>query len=143
MPFCWPSCSFLFCLQLFSLSLLFLYSLVVWGWGLRTDRVSISLSVPISFPFNHCQSFLIIIIIIKEHACDDVTASQIMAVLLCCVWLLAEMPSPRAVFDLNNRKSGVNRHLRFCPFPKNSGMCREWVRILTLKCAVWVQWSNE
>ena len=37
----------LFCLQLFSLSL-FLYRLVVWGWGLRTDRVSISLSRPCS-----------------------------------------------------------------------------------------------
>ena len=43
-PFCWPSCSLLFCVQLFFLSLLFLYRLVVWGWGLRTDRVSISLS---------------------------------------------------------------------------------------------------
>ena len=31
MPICWPSCSLLFCLQLFSLSLLFLYRLVVWG----------------------------------------------------------------------------------------------------------------
>ena len=39
--FCWPSCSLLFCLQLFSLSLLFLYRMVVWGWGFRTDRVSI------------------------------------------------------------------------------------------------------
>ena len=46
MPFYWPSCPLLFCLQLFSLSLLFLYRLVVWGWGLRTDRVSISLSRP-------------------------------------------------------------------------------------------------
>ena len=46
MPFCWPSCSLLFCLQLFSLYLLFLYRLVVWGRGLRTDRVSISLSQP-------------------------------------------------------------------------------------------------
>ena len=46
MLFCWPSCSLLFCLQLFSLSLLFLYRLVVWGWGLHTDRVSISLSRP-------------------------------------------------------------------------------------------------
>ena len=46
MPFCWPSCSLLFCLQLFSLSFLFLYRLVVWGWGLRTDRVPISLSRP-------------------------------------------------------------------------------------------------
>ena len=46
MPFCWPSCSLLFCLQLFSPSLLFLYRLVVWGWDLRTDRVSISLSRP-------------------------------------------------------------------------------------------------
>ena len=46
MPFCWPSCSLLFCLKLFSLSLLFFYRLVVWGRGLRTDRVSISLSRP-------------------------------------------------------------------------------------------------
>ena len=44
--FCWPSCSLLFCLQLLSLSLIFLYRLVVWGWGLRTDTVSISLSRP-------------------------------------------------------------------------------------------------
>ena len=44
--FCWPSCSLLFCLQLFSLSLLFLYRLVVWGWGLRIDIVSISLYRP-------------------------------------------------------------------------------------------------
>ena len=47
-----------------------------------------------------------------------------MAVLQCCVWLLAEMPSSRAVFDLNDRKSGVNRHLRFCRFPKNLDACR-------------------
>ena len=33
MPFCWPSCSLLFCLQLFYLSLLFHYRLAVWGWG--------------------------------------------------------------------------------------------------------------
>ena len=46
MPFCWPSCSLIFCLQLFSLSLLFLYRLVVWGWSLRTDRMSTSLSWP-------------------------------------------------------------------------------------------------
>ena len=45
-PFCWPSCSLLFCLQLFSLSLLFLYRLVVWGWSLRTDTASIFLSRP-------------------------------------------------------------------------------------------------
>ena len=56
MPFCWPSCSLLFCLQLFSLSLLFLYRLVVWGCSLRTDRVSISLSrpcIPIFFNNNN------------------------------------------------------------------------------------------
>ena len=57
MPFCWPSCSLLFCLQLFSLSLLFVYRLVVWGWGLRTESVNLPL------PALHCQSFLIIIII--------------------------------------------------------------------------------
>ena len=46
MPFCWPSCSLLFCPQLFSLSLILLYRLVVWGWGLRTDIMSICLSWP-------------------------------------------------------------------------------------------------
>ena len=46
MNFCSPSCSLLFCLQLFCLFLLFLYRLVVWGLGLRTGRVSISLSRP-------------------------------------------------------------------------------------------------
>ena len=61
MPFCWPSCFLLFCLQLFSLSFLFLYTiyrLVVWGWGLRTDMVSISLS-------RSCIANLFLIIIIK------------------------------------------------------------------------------
>ena len=33
------------------------------------------------------------------------------------------MPSS-AVFDSNIRKSGVNRHLRFCQFPENSEVCR-------------------
>ena len=33
------NCSLTFCLLLFSLSLLSLYELVQWGWGLRTDRV--------------------------------------------------------------------------------------------------------
>ena len=37
MPFCWPSCSLLFCLQLFSLSLLFLCRWVVWCWGLGSS----------------------------------------------------------------------------------------------------------
>ena len=43
MPFYWPSCSFTFCL-LFSLSLLSLYGLVSWGWGIWTGRVLITLS---------------------------------------------------------------------------------------------------
>ena len=38
----------------------------------------------------------------------------------------------RAIFGLNDRKSGVNRHLRFYPFPKNSEMCRVWVHIIHL-----------
>ena len=49
MPFHWPSCSLTFCLLLFSLSLLSFYGLVLWGWGLQTDRVlllSPSLAVP-------------------------------------------------------------------------------------------------
>ena len=39
MPFYWPSCSLTLCLLLFSLSLLSFYGMVLWGWGLRTDRV--------------------------------------------------------------------------------------------------------
>ena len=35
-----------FCLLQFSFSLLSLYRLVLWGWGLQTDRVSIALSRP-------------------------------------------------------------------------------------------------
>ena len=46
MPLYWPSCSLTFCLLLFSLSLLSFYGLVLWGWGLRTDRVLIALSQP-------------------------------------------------------------------------------------------------
>ena len=46
MPFYWPSCSLTFCLLLFSLSLLSFYGLVLWGWGLRTDRVLIARSQP-------------------------------------------------------------------------------------------------
>ena len=47
-----------------------------------------------------------------------------MAVLQWCVWLLAEMHSSRSVFNLNNHKSGVNRYLWFCQFPKNAEVCR-------------------
>ena len=65
MPFCWPSCSLLFCLQLFSLSLFFLYRLVVWGWGLQTDRVSISLSRPCIA--NLFLIIIIILILIRGH----------------------------------------------------------------------------
>ena len=46
MPFYWPSCSLTFCLLLFSLSFLSFYGLVLWGLGLRTDRVLIALSQP-------------------------------------------------------------------------------------------------
>ena len=42
--FFWPSCSLTFCFLLFSLSLLSFCGLVLWGWGLRTDRVLIALS---------------------------------------------------------------------------------------------------
>ena len=46
MPFYWPSCWVTVCLVLFSLSLLSLCGLVLWGWGLRTDKVLIALSQP-------------------------------------------------------------------------------------------------
>ena len=35
-----------YCLLLFFLSLLSVYRLVLWGWGLRTDKVYITLSQP-------------------------------------------------------------------------------------------------
>ena len=44
--FFWPSYSLLFCLLLFSLSLLSFFGLVLLGWGLRTDRLLISFSLP-------------------------------------------------------------------------------------------------
>ena len=43
-PFYCPSCAFPVCLQLFSLSLLSFYGLVLWGWGIRTDWLFIALS---------------------------------------------------------------------------------------------------
>ena len=62
MSFYWPSCSLTFCLLLFSLSLLSFYALVLWGLGLRTDRVLIR-----SLPALHCQPLLIIIIIMDPR----------------------------------------------------------------------------
>ena len=56
MPFCWPGCSLFFCLQLFSLSLIFLYRLVVWGWvfGLiGCQSPSPGLALPIFFNNNN------------------------------------------------------------------------------------------
>ena len=54
LPFYLPNCKLRFCLLLFSLSLLSFNGLVLWGWGLRTDRVLIALSQPIAM---HCQPF--------------------------------------------------------------------------------------
>ena len=42
------------------------------------------------------------------------------------------MPSSCAVFGGNNRKSGVNRHLRFFPFPENLEMCMCGCRSVTI-----------
>ena len=46
MRFHWPSCSLTFCPLLFSPSLLSFNGLVLWGCGLQTDRVFITLSQP-------------------------------------------------------------------------------------------------
>ena len=61
MPFSWPSCSLLFCLQLFSLSLLLHYKVGSVGLG-SSDWYGVNLPLPAL----HCQSFLIIIIIITS-----------------------------------------------------------------------------
>ena len=53
----WASCLLPFRLQLISLSLLSVYGLVLWGWGLRTNGVLIALSLSLAR-----QPFLIIII---------------------------------------------------------------------------------
>ena len=68
MPFYWPSCLLTFCLMLFSLSLISFCGLVLWGWGLRTDRVLIALSQPCV-----ANLFLIIIIILTLVANDITT----------------------------------------------------------------------
>ena len=58
MPFYWSSCSVTFCLLLFSLSLLSFYGLVLWGWGLRTDKVlALSLSLALPTFFNNDNNF--------------------------------------------------------------------------------------
>ena len=64
MPFYWPSCSLTFCLLPFSLSLLSFYGLVLWGWGLRTDRVLIALSQPCiaNFFFNNNNNNLLVLV---------------------------------------------------------------------------------
>ena len=57
--FYWPKLVYpYYSLLLFFLSLLSVYRLVLWGWGLRTDSVYHSLSA------LNCRTFLIIIIII-------------------------------------------------------------------------------
>ena len=56
-----------------------------------------------------------------------------------CPTISRNANSSLAVFGWNNRRSGV----RFCPFQKNSEMCRVWVCILTLKyavCGAMVEW---
>ena len=61
MPFCWPSCSLLFCLQLFSLSLLFLYRLVVLAgdFGLiGCQSPSPGLALPIFLNNNNNNDYL-------------------------------------------------------------------------------------
>ena len=59
------SCSFPFCVIMFSLSLLSLYVLVLWGWDLRTERVLIALSEPcIANLFNNIDVILYVIVIL-------------------------------------------------------------------------------
>ena len=45
-PFYWPSGSLPVCLVLLSIYFILFYGLVLWGWGLRTDRVFLALSQP-------------------------------------------------------------------------------------------------
>ena len=52
MLFYWPSCSILFCLLEIPLSLLSVYGLVLWGWGLWTAVIgckSLALALPSYF----------------------------------------------------------------------------------------------
>ena len=66
----------------------------------------------------HCQSD----IGFPSVLCLTISRS---AFVLSCIWL-------------NNHNSGVNRHLQFYLFPKDSEMCHVWVRILTLKYSMGV-----
>ena len=72
MPFCWPSCTLIFCPHLLSLSLLFLYRLVVWGWGFRTDRCqspSPGFALPIFFNNNNNKECFVLCFFILFHNC--------------------------------------------------------------------------
>ena len=63
MPLYWPKLLYpYYSPLLFFHSFLSVYRLVLWGWGLRTERVYITLSKPCT-----ADLFLIIIIITHEH----------------------------------------------------------------------------
>ena len=64
MPFYWPSCSLTFCLLLFSLSLLIFCGLVLWGWGLRTDKVlSLSPSLALTTFFKNNNNSVVVFVL--------------------------------------------------------------------------------
>ena len=67
MPFYWPSCSLTFCLLLFSLFLLSFYGLVLWGKGIRTDRVLIALFQPCTANLLLLKMIIIIMHINKRN----------------------------------------------------------------------------
>ena len=59
-PFYWRGCSLSFCLLMFSLSLFSFYGLVLWYWGVWTDRVLMP------SPYLALPTFLIIITITAQ-----------------------------------------------------------------------------
>ena len=87
MPFCWPSCSLLFCLQLFSFSHLFLYRLVVWGWVLGLigcQSPSPGFALPIffnnkkrSFPVGY---FSILLQVVTTECCGRFSTGRLLTV---------------------------------------------------------------
>ena len=70
MLFYWPKLLYpYYNLLLFSHSLLSIYRLVLWGWGLRTDKVYITLSQPCTADLFFIIIIIIIIIMIKFGEC--------------------------------------------------------------------------
>ena len=81
-----------------------------------------------------CATRISLGLMINEAYAGMLLASRRRLIILISV-LCLNISKNAVVFGQHKRRYGVNRHLRFCPFPKNSKMCPVWVRIIHLTMA--------